>query len=48
MASPLHICFVLTCEYFQSSLIRTWLKLLIPTGLFLACGVVYSFLLMAG
>jgi hypothetical protein len=45
MASPLHICFVLTCEYFQTSLIRTWLKLLIPTGLFLASGAVYFFAL---
>jgi hypothetical protein len=45
MASPLHICFVLTCEYFQTSLIRTWLKLLAPTALFLVSGVVYFFAL---
>ena len=46
LASPLHICFVLTCSFFQIELIRTWLKLLVPTGLFLACGLAYFFLLL--
>ena len=39
MISPIHICFILTCQYFRCDLMRTWRKLAGPCLLFLACGV---------
>jgi integral membrane protein (TIGR00529 family) len=30
MISPIHICFVLTCNYFEASLIKTWRRLVPP------------------
>lgn len=30
MISPIHICFILTCEYFGCDLARTWRKLVLP------------------
>lgn len=38
MVSPIHICFVLTCEYFGCDLGRTWRKLLPPCGLLMLSG----------
>lgn len=32
MISPIHICFMLTCEYFSTDLITTWKQLLLPCG----------------
>lgn len=44
MISPIHICFILTCEYFQCDLARTWRKLVGPCLVFLASGVALFFL----
>lgn len=30
MGSPLHICFILSCQYFNVDLARTWRRLLLP------------------
>ncbi|MCJ2165036.1 MULTISPECIES: DUF401 family protein [unclassified Pseudodesulfovibrio] len=39
MISPLHICFILTCEYFQCDMARTWRKLVAPCLVFLGSGI---------
>jgi hypothetical protein len=44
MISPIHICFILTCEYFQCDLGRTWRKVVTPCLVFLASGVALFFL----
>ncbi|WP_272700345.1 DUF401 family protein [Desulfovibrio sp. Fe33] len=44
MISPIHICFILTCEYFQCDLGRTWRKVVPPCLVFLASGVALFFL----
>nr|WP_321513959.1 DUF401 family protein [uncultured Pseudodesulfovibrio sp.] len=45
MISPIHICFILTCEYFQCDLARTWRKLIWPCFIFFASGVaLFTFL----
>ena len=44
MISPIHICFILTCEYFQCDLAQTWRKLVGPCLVFLASGVGLFFL----
>jgi integral membrane protein (TIGR00529 family) len=40
MISPIHICFVLTCNYFDSDLARVWRKLLAPSFSFACFGTV--------
>ena len=45
MISPIHICFVLTCNYFGTSIGRTWRRLVAPCCCFLAVGAAYFFLL---
>lgn len=44
MISPLHICFILTCQYFECDLGRTWRKLVGPCSVFLLSGVVLFWL----
>ncbi|OIQ52087.1 hypothetical protein BerOc1_00559 [Pseudodesulfovibrio hydrargyri] len=44
MISPIHICFILTCEYFQCDLGRTWRKVVAPCLIFMASGVALFFL----
>jgi hypothetical protein len=44
MISPIHICFILTCEYFQCDMARTWRKVVAPCLIFLAAGVSLFFL----
>lgn len=39
MISPIHICFILTCEYFRCDLGRTWRKLVGPCLVMLGGGV---------
>ncbi|QGY38718.1 DUF401 family protein [Pseudodesulfovibrio cashew] len=39
MVSPIHICFILTCQYFECDLGRTWRKLVLPCSAFLLFGV---------
>ncbi|GAB6125729.1 DUF401 family protein [Humidesulfovibrio idahonensis] len=45
MVSPLHVCFVLSCQFFGADIASTWRRLLIPCGLLLACGVAWFFAL---
>jgi hypothetical protein len=45
MASPIHICFVLTCQYFGVDLARTWRRILAPCALLLAFGCAYFWML---
>lgn len=46
MISPIHICFILTCQYFRCDLMRTWRKVAVPCLVFLGCGVgLFSFLI---
>lgn len=47
MISPIHICFVLTCNYFGADLNRTWRRLVAPCCCFAATGVALFFLLSA-
>ncbi|OEU66680.1 MAG: hypothetical protein BA863_16715 [Desulfovibrio sp. S3730MH75] len=46
MASPLHICFLLTCEYFKVDLFLTWKRVLLPSLALLSLGVAYFFVLV--
>lgn len=39
MVSPIHICFILTCQYFECDLARTWRKLVAPCVTLLLTGV---------
>lgn len=45
MASPLHICFMLTCQYFGADLAPSWRRILMPCALLLASGCAYSWML---
>lgn len=47
MISPIHICFVLTCNYFHTGIGRAWRRLVAPCCCFLAVGAAYFFLLLA-
>jgi hypothetical protein len=39
MISPIHICFILTCNYFNCDLGRTWRKLVMPCVVFMLFGI---------
>ncbi len=39
MVSPIHICFILTCEFFNCDLGRTWRMLVMPCVIFFFSGV---------
>ncbi|MCM0755281.1 DUF401 family protein [Desulfovibrio aminophilus] len=41
MASPIHICLVLTCQYFKTDLGGTWRRLVLPCALLLGFGCLY-------
>jgi len=45
MLSPLHICFVLSCEYFKVDLAASWRRLPVPSILFGLSGAAYFFLM---
>jgi integral membrane protein (TIGR00529 family) len=46
MVSPIHICFILTCNYFETDLIQTWRRLIAPSICFGLTGVLlFRFLL---
>lgn len=47
MISPIHICFVLTCNYFGTGIGRAWRRLVAPCCCFFAVGAAYFFLLLA-
>jgi hypothetical protein len=45
MVSPIHICFILTCQYFRVPLAQAWTRLALPCALLLAGGIAYFFIL---
>ncbi len=45
MMSPLHVCFILSCEYFKVSLTRAVKTVFVPSLCFLIAGLVYFFIL---
>ncbi|WP_319467947.1 DUF401 family protein [uncultured Pseudodesulfovibrio sp.] len=45
MISPIHICFILTCQYFECDMARTWRKLVAPCGILLLSGIGLFFFL---
>ena len=47
MASPLHICFVMTCQYFGVDLPKAWRAAAVPSLALLGFGVVWFFVLRA-
>ncbi|GAU08210.1 DUF401 family protein [Desulfoplanes formicivorans] len=45
MISPIHICFILTCQFFHTELAATWRRLVPPCLLFAFLGTMLFFLL---
>ncbi|MCA1742535.1 MAG: DUF401 family protein [Desulfovibrionales bacterium] len=45
MVSPIHICFILTCEYFHTNIARVWPSLFLPCLLLLLSGIGYFYFL---
>jgi hypothetical protein len=45
MISPIHICFILTCQFFHTELAATWRRLVAPCLLFASLGTALFFLL---
>jgi hypothetical protein len=41
MVSPLHVCFILSCQFFGVDLGPAWRRLLVPCGILLACGIAW-------
>ncbi|MFP4167437.1 MAG: DUF401 family protein [Desulfonatronovibrionaceae bacterium] len=49
MISPLHICFILSCQFFGVNIVRVWRRLVPPSLVFAGCGLaLFLFLLMTG
>ncbi|WP_027723419.1 DUF401 family protein [Maridesulfovibrio zosterae] len=46
MASPLHICFLLTCEYFKVDMYSAWKRVAIPSLMLMLLGVAYFLILL--
>lgn len=46
MASPMHICFLLTCRWFGQDVAGAWRRLVLPCALFWTFGAAYVFLLL--
>jgi len=44
MASPLHICFIFSCQFFNVNLSGAWKRLAKPCALLFSCGVLLFFL----
>ena len=44
MLSPIHLCFVLTCEYFHTDIARVYHKLFVPSALVLAAALIPLYL----
>ena len=40
MLSPIHLCYVLTCEYFQADIARVYHRLFVPSALVLAAALI--------
>lgn len=45
MSSPLHICFVLSCQYFKVDIGTAWRRLVVPCVLLISSGMLYFGLL---
>ncbi|WP_147820923.1 DUF401 family protein [Salidesulfovibrio onnuriiensis] len=45
MISPIHICFILTCEYFGVNLAAAWRRVVVPCLLLISCGVAWFWIL---
>jgi uncharacterized protein len=45
MVSPIHICFILTCEFFHTNLARVWPRLILPCLILFLSGLGYFFIL---
>lgn len=45
MVSPIHICFLLTCEFFHTNVARVWPRLFLPCLLLFLFGLGYFFIL---
>ncbi|RJX26537.1 MAG: DUF401 family protein [Desulfurivibrio sp.] len=48
MISPIHICFILTCEFFGAELARTWRRLVAPCLCFALIGAIMFWILRQG
>jgi hypothetical protein len=46
MCSPLHICFILTCQYFGQNLVRSMRRVAVPSLLLLLWGTGYWWILL--
>jgi integral membrane protein (TIGR00529 family) len=46
MVSPLHVCFILSCQFFGVDLAEAWRRLLLPCALLLCFGVAWFFVLL--
>lgn len=46
MISPIHICFVLTCNYFEANVAATWKQLVLPCSCFAITGAMLFLLLL--
>ena len=40
MLSPVHLCYVLTCEYFQADIARVYHRLFIPSAFVLSAAII--------
>ncbi len=45
MVSPIHICFLLTCEFFHTNVARVWPRLFLPCLILFLSGLGYFFIL---
>lgn len=41
MISPLHVCFILSCQFFGADMATAWRRLVAPCGLLLASGLIW-------
>jgi uncharacterized protein len=46
MVSPLHVCFILSCQFFGVDIGQAWRRLLAPCALLLGCGVAWFLVLL--
>ncbi|MDR2800423.1 MAG: DUF401 family protein [Desulfovibrio sp.] len=47
MLSPMHVCLVVTCEFFKTDLSKIWLKLLRPISVLLLAGLSWALVTLA-
>jgi len=48
LISPLHICFIFSCSYYQVDLAGAWRRLVAPCAVFLAASPLYAALMVPG